>query len=211
MITWYGAACFKIQSGQLTVAIDPFDKSIGLTPPKFEAQLVLVTHDHADHNNTKTIKGDPFVIDGPGEYEHQGVRVQGIAAYHDDKEGAERGLNTLYIVQLEDIRIVHLGDVGQQKLTDEQLEALGSVDVLLIPVGGIYTIGGTQALEIVNQVEPKIVIPMHYKVKGLKVKLEDVMGFLKEIGQPNVAPQEKLTVKKKDLQQERTEVVVMKP
>jgi L-ascorbate metabolism protein UlaG (beta-lactamase superfamily) len=211
VITWYGQACFKIQSGQLTVAIDPFDKSIGLTPPKFEAQLVLVTHDHHDHNNTKDIKEDPFVIDGPGEYEYQGALVYGIAAYHDDKQGAQRGPNTLYVVQLEDIRVAHLGDLGQRKLTDEQVEALGSVDVLLIPVGGTYTVGGTQALEIVSQIEPKIVIPMHYKVKGLTITLEDASGFLKEIGQPDAAPQEKLTVKKKDLQQERTEVVVLKP
>ena len=91
VITWYGQACFRLQSGSTTVVIDPFQKKIGLNPPKIEAQLVLITHHHTDHNNISTIKGSPFIVDGPGEFDYQGVQVQGIESYHDNKEGQERG------------------------------------------------------------------------------------------------------------------------
>lgn len=210
VITWYGQACFKIQSGSTIVIVDPFDKSIGLTPPKIEANIVLVTHDHPDHNNIETIKGEPFVIDSPGEYEYQGVSVQGISSFHDSNDGEDRGLNTIYILKMEGIRIVHLGDLGQKTLTEKQLETLGAVDILMVPVGGVYTIEAPQALEITNQIEPKIVIPMHYKVKGLKTELADVSAFLKEIGQPDNKPEEKLTIKKNLLPQEQMDVVVFK-
>lgn len=210
VITWYGQSCFKIQSGPLTVILDPFNKSIGLTPPKIEADLVLVTHDHSDHNNLSTIKGAPFVVDGPGEYEYRGVRIKGIAAYHDNSEGSDRGLNTIYTIIMEGISIVHLGDIGQEKLTDSQLENMGSIDVLMVPVGGVYTIEAASALEIANQIEPHIVVPMHYKVNGLKVKLAAVDEFLKEIGQKNLKPIDKLTIKKNTLPQEKMEVVVLK-
>ncbi|MEX0877753.1 MAG: MBL fold metallo-hydrolase [Candidatus Spechtbacterales bacterium] len=212
VITWYGQSCFKIQSGQLTVVIDPFDKSIGLTPPKFEAQMVLTTHDHFDHNNISTIKGDYFVVDGPGEYEYGGIRVRGIRSYHDNSGGEERGLNTIYVVTIEDINLLHMGDIGQDKLTEEQLDVIGEVDILMVPVGGNFTVDGEKALDISNQVEPKIVIPMHYKLKGLKPGLDDVSGFLKAIGKTDVTAEEKLTIKKKDLPdpENKMEVVVLK-
>lgn len=211
VISWYGQACFKLQSGSQTVIIDPFDKKIGLKPPAGEAQMVLVTHDHYDHNNVEAVKGEPFVADGPGEYEYQGIRVKGIRSFHDDKKGAERGLNTIYVVRMEGLRIVHLGDLGQNELTDKQVEEIGSADVLMVPVGGVYTMSGGEAPGIVNQVEPRIAIPMHYAVPGLAVKLESVDVFLKEIGVKDVQPQEKLTVKKTAASEDaRTEVVVMK-
>lgn len=211
VISWYGQACFKLQSGSQTVIIDPFDKKIGLKPPAVEAQMVLVTHDHYDHNNVEAVKGEPFVADGPGEYEYQGIRVKGIRSFHDDKKGAERGLNTIYVVRMEGLRIVHLGDLGQNELTDKQVEEIGSADVLMVPVGGVYTMSGGEAPGIVNQVEPRIAIPMHYAVPGLAVKLESVDVFLKEIGVKDVQPQEKLTVKKTAASEDaRTEVVVMK-
>lgn len=211
VISWYGQACFKLQSGSQTVIIDPFDKKVGLKPPAVEAQMVLVTHDHYDHNNVEAVKGEPFVADGPGEYEYQGIRVKGIRSFHDDKKGAERGLNTIYVVRMEGLRIVHLGDLGQNELTDKQVEEIGSADVLMVPVGGVYTISGSEAVGIVNQVEPRIAIPMHYAVPGLAVKLEGVDVFLKEIGVKDVQPQEKLTLKKAAASEDaRTEVVVMK-
>lgn len=212
IITWYGQSCFKVQSGQDTVVIDPFDKSIGLTPPKFEAQLVLSTHEHPDHNNISTIKGDYFVIDGPGEYEYKGIRVNGIRSYHDNEEGKERGLNTIYVIRFEDILLAHLGDLGQEKLNETQIETIGDVDILMVPVGGNFTIDGEKALDIINQIEPRIAIPMHYKVKGLKPKLESVDGFLKAIGKTDLSPEEKLTIKKKDLPdpEAKTEIVLLK-
>ncbi|MEX0916833.1 MAG: MBL fold metallo-hydrolase, partial [Candidatus Spechtbacterales bacterium] len=176
-----------------------------------EAQIVLVTHDHSDHNNAGSLKGSPFIIDGPGEYEYQGIRVKGIRSYHDDKKGADRGANTIYIIRMEGLRVVHLGDLGQTALTDRQVESIGSADVLMIPVGGQYTIDGSEALAIVNQIEPRVVIPMHYAQPGLKVTLDGVETFLKEMGVKDVEAQDKFTIKKASLAEEgKTEVVVLK-
>ena len=212
IITWYGQACFKIQSGSTILVTDPFEKKLGLTPPKFEAQIALVTHEHFDHNNVAGISGSPFVIDSPGEYEVGGVKVGGVFSFHDNKEGKERGVNTIYVIKMEDITIAHLGDLGQAQLTEEQIDFLGEVDILMIPVGGNYTIDAETAVEIINQIEPKIVIPMHYYVKGLSVKLDPVTDFLKEIGQTDVKLIDKLTIKQKDLPdpEEKMEVVVFK-
>ena len=209
IITWYGQACFRIQSGKTTIVIDPFDKSVGLTPPKGEAGVVLITHDHKDHNNVKAIGGEPFVIDGPGEYEKSGVKVTGVQSFHDDKKGSERGINTMYVVTMEGIRVGHFGDLGQFELTDQQKEALGEIDILMVPVGGVFTIDGERAASIVNSIAPKIVIPMHYKIPGLTIKLANADQFLKEFGYEGKAV-EKFTIKKNDLPQERMEVIVMK-
>lgn len=211
VISWYGQACFKLQSGQKTIIIDPFDKKIGLAPPATNADMVLMTHDHFDHNNAGTIKGSPFVIQGAGEYEYQDVRVIGIDSYHDNEKGKERGLNVIYVVQYEGLRVVHMGDLGQHELTDEQVDRIGGIDVLLIPVGGVYTINGKQAAGIVHQVQPRMVIPMHYKIPSFTIDLETAESFLAEMGAKDQEPQEKITVKKKAQQEdERTEIVVLK-
>ncbi|MDP3772466.1 MAG: MBL fold metallo-hydrolase [bacterium] len=211
IITWYGQACFKIQSGETIIAIDPFAKEIGLTPPRFRSDVALVTHGHPDHANVETLAGEPFLINGPGEYERAGVNVVGIETYHDAVRGAERGLNTIYMLVVEDIHIVHLGDFGEGVLRDETLEAIGEADILMIPVGGVYTIDAEQAARVVKQVEPRIVIPMHYKLPGLTPPLESVERFLKEMGASKAEPQEKLVIKKKDLKDDesKTHVIVL--
>lgn len=214
-ITWYGHSCFKIQtrdSGEeVVIYIDPFDKSIGLRPPFGRGDMVLSTHDHHDHNNVGTIKGNPFVVDGPGEYEIKGVNIFGVSAFHDSKEGKERGATTIYVLESEEMRICHLGDLGQRELTEEQLDKLDGVDVLMIPVGGTFTISGEQAQKIISQIEPKIVIPMHYKIPGLNIKIDGVDKFLKVMGEGKLETQEKLVLKKKELPQEEAKVVAMKP
>jgi len=212
-ISWYGHSCFKItnQGGHLTMLTDPFNKSIGLTPPRVTADIITVSHDHTDHNNIKSIGGNPFIIDGPGEYELKGVKVLGLASFHDQKKGAERGLNTIYLIEVDRIKICHLGDLGEERLSDEQIEALGQVDILLIPVGGTFTIGAKQAIEVINQIDPKLVIPMHYQLPNLTIKLEGVEKFLKEIGLGKQQPVDKLTLKKKDLDEGQAKVIVMKP
>ncbi len=209
VITWYGQSCFKIQSGETVIFTDPFDKSVGLTPPRGSANIVTVSHGHFDHANTESLSGEPLVIDGPGEYETKGVSVKGIFSFHDDKEGKERGENTIFVIEVEGIKICHLGDLGQKKLTDEQLEQIDEVDILMIPVSGPF-IDAEQAAEIINQIEPRIVIPMHYKIPGLELKFAGVEDFLKEMGVGKKETVDKLTLKKKDLPQEDMEIQVMR-
>jgi len=207
-IFWLGQAAFKIVDKEVTVAIDPYDK-IGLKMPKFQADILLITHDHSDHNFIEAIKGEPFVIDSQGEYEVKNVFIYGLPAYHDNKEGAESGKITVYVIEMEGMKIAHLGDIGQESLTDEQLEELEGVDILLIPVGGEETINGTGAVKIISQIQPRIVIPMHYKIPGLNMKLEPVDKFLKEFGVSAPEKMEKLKISKKDLPQEETKIIIL--
>lgn len=215
-INWAGQACFAVSASaskdiSVNVVIDPFS-NIGLKEPRFEADILLITHDHEDHNNAKSIRGNPFLVSGPGEYEVKGVFIQGIDSFHDDVGGKERGKNTIYTIEAEDIKLCHLGDLGQKQLTDEQLEKIGNVDILMVPVGGVYTIDSSSAPKIIGQIEPKMVIPMHYGLPGLKFKLDDVAKFLKAMGKNSIEPQEKLTIKSSALPKEREmEIMVLKP
>lgn len=211
VITWYGQSCFKIQSGDLVIALDPFSKEIGLTPPRFRADILLISHSHYDHSNRDSLAGEPMLISGPGEYEAKGVYIRGIQTFHDDNEGKERGTNTVYTIDIEGMRLAHCGDLGEKELRDEKLEAMGDIDVLMLPVGGVYTIDGEIAAKIVKQVEPRFVIPMHYKISGLTIRLDGVDIFLKEMGATKTAIQEKLVIKKKDIvEEEKTEVILLK-
>ena len=212
-ISWYGHSCFKItnQGGHLTIITDPFDKKIGLNPPRCSADIITVSHDHNDHNNVKTITGvsdsGPFIVNSPGEYEIKGIGIVGCSSFHDKEE---KESNIIYSIEVDKIRICHLGDLGQEKLTDKQLEAIGQVDILMIPVGGKFTIGVKQAVKVINQVETNIIIPIHYKLPGLKINLDDVKVFLKEMGLNGEPAVDKLTIKKKDLADKEREVVIMK-
>ncbi|MDP3778549.1 MAG: MBL fold metallo-hydrolase [bacterium] len=211
VITWYGQSCFKIQSGDLVIVIDPFSKEIGLTPPRFRADVALSSHAHDDHNNLESVTGEPFIINNPGEYEVKGAYVHGIETFHDNENGAERGLNTIFLVEIEGIRILHMGDYGDDANRDAQfIEEVGEVDILLVPVGGTFTIDGQRAARLTKDIEPRFVIPMHYKIPGLKIALADNTQFLKEMGVKNAESQEKFTIKKKDItEEEKTEVVVL--
>ena len=207
-ISWYGQSCFRLEAKEGSILIDPFDKEIGLKPPRVKDDLILVTHQHHDHNNIEGANPEAFVITNPGEYEKNGVYVQGIMSFHDKTEGKERGLNTIYIVRAEDVTICHMGDFGETKLSDKQIEAIGDVDILMIPVGGFYTIDYKEAVEIISQIEPKIIIPMHYKVKDLKSdKIDGVDKFIKELG---LTPEkvDKYKVNKKTLPIEETKLVM---
>jgi L-ascorbate metabolism protein UlaG (beta-lactamase superfamily) len=210
IITWQGQSCFKIQDkigpDGITVATDPFDKSIGLKTPNFEADIVTVSHDHFDHNNVQALRANPFMINMAGEYDVKGVLVEGIESYHDDKKGEERGKNIIYRIEMEDISIVHLGDLGHT-LDNSQLAKLEATDILMIPVGGKYTLDAKKAVEVIAQLEPRIIIPMHYKIPGLKVDIEKVDIFIKELGL-TPTKEEKLKISKKELPVEDTELVV---
>lgn len=210
-IYWYGQACFKIKGKNATVIIDPFDSEfVGLKLPKdMDSNIAIKTHDHKDHSNIESVTGDPVLITGPGEYEIKGVSVTGVGLFHDSKEGAERGKNTIYNINIDNLNIVHLGDLGHI-LTEDQAEEVGNCDILLIPVGSVFTIDGKMASEVVSQLEPRIVIPMHYKVEGLKFDLEPVENFLKEMGVENAVPQPKLSITKDKLPEEPQVIVLNK-
>jgi len=215
-IYWAGQSCFQIsvsnsRDHSADIVIDPFDETIGLKLPNLSADILLVTHNHYDHNNIKGVKGEPFVIQGPGEYEVKEVFINGIPSFHDDKEGKERGQNTIYVIEAEDMRFCHLGDLGQKQLTDDQLEKIDSVDVLMIPVGGNFTISSIEAQKVISQIEPKIVIPMHYNLPKLKMNLDDVAKFLKSMGKNSIVPQDKFTVKTSTLPKDGMEIVVLQP
>ena len=193
----------------MVIFTDPLQRELGLRPPQGRADIVTVSHDHFDHNNAEALKGEPAVLDLPGEYSIKGVSIKGINSYHDKKEGAERGLNTIFVFESEGIRFCHLGDLATF-LDKKQLEEINGVDILAIPVGGAgFTLDGKEAKAVVDQVEPKVVLPIHYKISGSKFKGEDEKKFCKEIG---ICPREKmpkLIFRKKDLEGEKLQVFLM--
>jgi len=207
---WYGQSCFKIKTEEKRIVIDPFGEGLGLKVPQLEADILLISHDHFDHNNKEAVKGKFFLINQPGEYEIKEIFVTAIESFHDQSEGKERGKNLIFKIEAEELQVCHLGDFGQKELTKEQLEKIGEVDVLMIPVGGIYTISGKEATKIMSQLEPKIIIPMHYTLPKLKVKLEPVEKFLKACGISSLTPQNKLKIKKKDLSPEEAKIILLK-
>ncbi len=208
-ITYLGHASFKLKGKTAAVVVDPYDSQIGPKFPKVEAEIVAVTHDHRDHSAVEQVGGEPFVISGPGEYEVKGVEVVGVSSFHDNKKGEERGLNTIYNFKVDKINICHLGDLGQSELTDAQVEEIGNVDVLLLPVGGHFTIDASEANKIASQLEARIIIPMHFKDAESKVEeLSTVDKFLKEVGKENLEAVNKLTITPDKLPEE-TQVVLM--
>jgi len=215
-IKWHGQSCFSINSSRgkdvsINIVIDPYDESTGLKLPKLEADVVLVTHDHKDHNNAKAVSGSPFLISGPGEYEVKEVFANGIDSFHDENSGKDRGTNTIYTIETEDLKICHLGDLGQKELTSDQIEQIGDIDILMIPVGGEFTLSAKEAGKIMAQLEPSIVIPMHYAIPKLKMKLDSVDLFLKAVGVKKSESLPKLSIKKKDLGTEETKVILLTP
>jgi len=205
-----GHSCFKIQdkagSDGVTVVTDPFDKTVGLKVPNFEADIVTVSHDHYDHNNAGSLRGEPFVIKGAGEYDVKGILIHGVSSQHGGEKGIE---NIIYRFEVDGISISHLGDLGHV-LDNKQLEVVVGTDILLIPVGGKYTIDAKKAVEVVSQIEPRIVIPMHYKMSGSKITdIDGVDKFVKEMGL-KPTEEEKLKISKKDLPQEDMELVILK-
>lgn len=196
-ITWLGHSCFRLKGSEATVLTDPYRPGYGYDLGKPTANIVTVSHQHADHNYVQAVSG-ARVISGPGEYEFGNVLVIGLATFHDDAAGEKRGKNTVYLIEMDDITICHLGDLGHL-LTSEQAAGLGNIDVLLVPVGGVYTIDASQAAKVARQLEPKFVIPMHYKTPAEKAAIEPVDRFLKELGVGQLEPGPKLSVTKSNL------------
>jgi len=197
-IRWLGHSCFRLKGSHAIVITDPYSPSLGYSLGKPTARIVTVSHQHEGHSYVQGVGGEPRLVTGPGEYEISGVLIIGIATFHDTERGRKRGRNTAYLIEVDEISVCHLGDLGHV-LTAEQVEEIDNVDVLLLPVGGVSTINAPMAAEVVRQLEPKVVIPMHYKTPALSWELEPVDRFLKEIGIKQVTPQPKLSVTRSSL------------
>ncbi len=180
------------------VITDPFSPDSGYSLGKQTADIVTVSHQHPSHAYTQGISGEPRIIKGPGEYEISGVLIIGIATFHDTQGGQTRGKNTVYVMEIDGVTLCHLGDLGHV-LTSEQVEEIGDIDVLLLPVGGVSTINAAMAAEVIRQLEPKAVVPMHYKTPSLKRELDTVETFLKEMGMDQIETRPKLSVTKSNL------------
>ncbi|HZQ50084.1 MAG TPA: MBL fold metallo-hydrolase [Candidatus Dormibacteraeota bacterium] len=209
-VTWLGQSCFRLRGKNAAVVTDPFPPSLGLRLPRQEAELVTISHDHENHSYTQAVRDGAFEIMGPGEYEIAGVSVIGIPTFHDADKGSKRGPNTVYLIEIDDVRVCHLGDLGHP-LDDAAAETVSSVDVLLVPVGGKTAINAAQAAEVVRQLEPRFVVPMHYATPGVKVDLEGVDRFLKEMAVTSFEPQPKLSVQASSATEYETKVVVLEP
>lgn len=192
-MTWLGHGCFRLRGRGATVVTDPYPPGLGIKLPRLEADLVTISHQHPNHNHLEAVAKAGHVISGPGEYEVTGVGVTGFPTYHDASGGTEKGANTVYLIEVDDVHVCHLGDIGHQ-LSEGQLEKMGTVDVLLVPVGGRHTLSAAQAAEVVRQIEPRLVVPMHFALPGLKIELEPVERFLKEMGADSAEAQPKLSV-----------------
>ncbi len=179
-IKWNGHACFTITASDgTTIVTDPYepgayDGAVGYGPVDDRADVALVSHDHADHNYVKGLGGKPQVLTGAGSA--SGVEFAAVQAAHDEKEGAERGKNTLFAFEVDGVRVGFMGDLGHL-LSDQQLAALGRIDVLLVPTGGVFTVGPEEAKQLVGQINPKLVIPMHYKTPECGFPLAEVDEF----------------------------------
>lgn len=211
-ITYLGHSSFKLRGKNATVVTDPYAEDlVGLKFPRHtSADIVTVSHEHTDHNATDQIEGSPFIVRGPGEYEIKGVSIVGELAYHDNEKGGKRGINTIYRIEIDGVSVVHLGDLGHMLSTSE-VESLDGVDVFLVPVGGFFTIDAATAANLVNEIEPSIVIPMHYQRPGLSPKFSELAplsAFLREIGKEGVSAQPKLTLTKDKIPEEMQVVVL---
>ena len=215
-IQYYGHSCFKITTkpagrgqDEVAVFIDPFDKKIGLRPPQGQADLILVSHDHDDHNNISALKGSPVILDTPGEYSVRGINIIGLQSNHFPQENKnEQTLNTIFLLESEDLKICHLGDLGVE-LNEKQLEEIDGVDILMIPVGGHCTIDAQQANALIKKIEPKVIIPMHYKMSGTTMDISDEKKFCDLAGNCHSEKSSRLSIKKKDLENKVMEVMVM--
>jgi L-ascorbate metabolism protein UlaG (beta-lactamase superfamily) len=206
-VTWLGQSCFRLRGRNAAVVTDPYPPALG-PKLKLEGNVVTVSHGHDNHSHVQSVR-DAKVVEGPGEYEVAGVTVQGLATYHDAKQGEEHGRNTVYVIELDDVRVCHLGDLGHP-LDAQALETIGNVDVLLVPVGGGCTLDGARAAEVVRQVEPRYVVPMHFGHAAIRTELAPVDRFLKEMGVTEAEAQPRLTVQASSAETE-TRVVVLDP
>jgi len=213
-ITYIGHSSFKIEIDSKVFVVDPYDpKVLGYDFPETKADILLLSHGDPETTYIKGVKGYSMLIDGPGEYETAGIFIYGLPAYHDTKEGVERGKNTVYLIEDSGFNILHLGSLGHE-LPQTTLEKIGDVDVLMIPVGGNYVIDAETASKVISSIEPKFVIPMHYYTEdsNYEEQLAKLEEFLGEMGvDKDIKPKDALEIKRVSLISDDTKVVVLKP
>lgn len=211
-IFYLGHSSFRLKGKTAAVVTDPYDaQMVGLKFPSVEAEIVTVSHDHNDHNQSQLVKGVKRVVAGPGEYEIMGISIIGIPSYHDSEKGAVRGKNIIYVYEIDGLRLAHLGDLGHT-LSEETIEQIGDIDVLFVPVGGSeYNLSAKKAVEVVQEIEPYFVIPMHYKeaeAKASTLNLAPIENFLSEAGM-TVEKMPKFSLKKEDIIEDQNTKIVL--
>jgi L-ascorbate metabolism protein UlaG (beta-lactamase superfamily) len=204
-IQYFGLSSFKITTKEATVITDPFHKDSGLTPPRGAAEVLILADKNSKlYSSDSGISGEHFDITDPGEYDVKGVTVTGIPLKQ------EKGYVTVYLIESEDIKILNLTHINEFNMKEDEIEGLGDIDILILPVGGNTVMSASTAGKVVSEIEPKIVIPSHYKMKDLILDLDGIEKFVKEMGGKK-EEMEKLTLKKKDLQEEGTKLVILEP
>ncbi|MCX7706996.1 MAG: MBL fold metallo-hydrolase [Anaerolineae bacterium] len=207
-IDWFGQSCFRIREGAVTVVTDPYDKSIGYTLPRLRADIVTVSHDAPGHANAAAVKGDPKVLTRPGEYEIKGVFITGIQSWRGPgAKGEAKEENTIFVFEFGDLTVCHLGDLSRV-LTQAQVESMPDIDILMVPVGGGSALDADKAAEVISQLEPRIVIPMHYLTPYVNLPLDPLGKFLKEMGVADQPEVDSLRITRSQLPEE-TQVVVL--
>lgn len=201
-ISYFGHSCFKIIGKNISVVTDPYDsKEAGYKPVRTTADVVTVSHSHFDHSYVSAVSGEPMIFDSSGEYEIKDSSFEGIKGEHGGSEENEKAGNTIFVFEIDDLKFCHLGDQGTE-LSAEQLEKIDGIDIVFVPVGGTFTIDSEGASKVISQIEPKIVIPMHYGTKDGKIKLDGVQKFMHEMGVSDISPLPRLKIFKKDLPEE---------
>lgn len=206
-ITWLGHSCFRIKGKEVVIITDPFSPEIGYPFAKTKANIVTVSHSHPGHSSVEMIEGEFKVLNGPGEYELGGVFITGFPSFHDNSSGNELGKNTIYFMEVDGVTLCHLGDLGHT-LSSEIEGELTEVGVLFLPVGGVSTIDGNAASEMVRRLAPKVVIPMHYQTPAITRNLDPLDTFLRKMGLKEIASQPKFSVTRANIPL-TTQVVVL--
>jgi len=207
-IRWLGHSSFLIESERgIKIITDPFDETLGYKLPRIKVNIVTVSHEHFDHNYVRGIKGRPIVFKGPVKRESHKMEFKGISTYHDSVFGSKRGPNTIFIIKADGLKLCHLGDLGHI-LSPDKLTEIGSIDILFIPVGGFYTIDSAQATQIVNDIKPRITIPMHYKTEAIEFSIDTVDLFLSNKDNVKRLESNELEIRK-DTLPESTQIYVL--
>lgn len=212
-IEWLGHSSFKLtESTGISLVTDPFNaEEVGISFPEVKADIVTVSHDHFDHNCTGAVKEYKILVNTPGDHGVDGVDIFGFKSYHDDKKGLLRGKNVVFRIRMDGVEVCHLGDIGEE-LSPMLAELIGSINVLLIPVGGRYTIDAAEAKEYVDRLMPDVVIPMHYMMDGYRTQFDELDEFLDLFPKEDVeyADTAALEFDRTDFDGERTRVIVPK-